>query len=51
MAGTGYHPEGHKFQQIDKEVDRYGAYTYICKNCAQVTNDLDADNGDCIDDY
>jgi hypothetical protein len=47
MAGTGLHPEGHVWKPYDGTLS---GYTHICKNCAQLTCDLDGDNGDCIDD-
>lgn len=48
MAGTGYHAEGHIWEPYTGTLP--GGFTHICKTCAQVTKDPDADNGDCIDD-
>ena len=46
MAGTGYHPEGHAWEPYTGTLRG----NWICVNCAQVVDDREGDNGDCIDD-
>lgn len=46
MAGSGYHPEGHKWKPYTGTLRG----KWICENCAEVVTDRDACVHECIDD-
>jgi len=65
MAGTGYHPEGHRIEPIEefRDITRAGqevrlsvpawdaGYRYICRNCCEVAKLIDGFSAECIDDH